>query len=107
MNLIDLIEYVWKYEKFTIKCFLDLGKIFVMTWSLWTYRNNMIFRKHNVQPVHIINLVVKLFDEWNSIILFPVCVVRIVVHVSMLPVGRGEAQFFVGHHLLMVRLKSM
>lgn len=67
-----------------------MEKIFVMTWSIWTYRNGVIFRKHSVQPGHTIKLVVNLFEYMRYYNIISSGAARKVVHVSMLLVGRGK-----------------
>lgn len=59
-----LIDYIWKYEKVYHKYMVNLNKkIFVITWPIWTDRNNIIFRNLNVQPTNIITSTVNLFDD--------------------------------------------
>lgn len=51
-------------RRFTISFSTDLKKKNVcITWSIWTYRNNVVFRMLKAKPGHIINLAVNLFDD--------------------------------------------
>lgn len=35
----------------------------VIVWSIWLYRNNVIFRDFGVQPAHVIDFAVHLFED--------------------------------------------
>lgn len=43
--------------------------MFVIVWSIWKYRNNVIFKNFDAQPAYTITLAVKLFDGMRSIML--------------------------------------
>lgn len=64
LNFIDWIDHVRKNENVYNKlCQQSIDKVFVMAWSIWTYKNNVLFRKHSAHLGHIINSTLNLFED--------------------------------------------
>lgn len=64
MKFLDWIEFIHNQEKnFKNKLRRPLEKIVVITWSIWTHRNHIIFKNWKVNPAQIINLAGTVFHD--------------------------------------------
>lgn len=57
--------------------------ILVAAWSIWAYRNNVIFNNSDAKPTHIINLAVKILNRLDTIILHVEFLARTMFYVNI------------------------
>lgn len=60
--LIDWFEYVWINKHWYNKIYGNvLEKYFTILWAIWTHINNVLLRNLKCNPIHVIELVNKIF----------------------------------------------
>lgn len=64
LHILDCINFLLKYQNVYKKLYhRPLETISIIVWSIWTFRNKVIFRNSCVKTAHVINITVKLFDD--------------------------------------------
>lgn len=84
LDVIDWIKHIWKNEKVYNKLYLrPMEKFFIMAWSIWIHRNNVIFIKHVLNLIILLTYWLIYLSIWDITMLFLVYVTTTVVQVFM------------------------
>lgn len=64
IQFIDCIEFIFRNEKsYRTTYKAPLEKIIGITWTIWTHRNNAVFKNWKVNPGQVINFAERTFHD--------------------------------------------